>query len=94
MLHFKDGILTEVYKAFQLLFVSSLIDHTVEKGSFGFLDLRFLPLVNMGLFDLKVDPFYFVATAHDFNSSQVRPEIVQNTTGLLKEPFKSKIYLK
>lgn len=40
------------------------------------LDLRFLPLVNVGLFDFKVDSFNPVCSAHDLDPAQVWLEVV------------------
>ena len=48
------------------------------------LDLRFLPLVNVGLFDLKVDPLDAVGAAHDLNAAQVRSKVVQDTLGFVQ----------
>lgn len=52
-----------------------------------YLDLRFLPLVNVGLSDLKVDTLDASSTAHDLNAAQVRLKVVEDTLCLLQEPL-------
>ena len=54
-----------------------------------YLDLWFFPLIDVGLFDLKVDTFYASCAAHDFNATEVRLEVVKNTLGLVQELIQS-----
>ena len=53
------------------------------------LNLRFLPLINVWLFDFKVDPLDFVGTAHDLNPAKVGSKVVQHRTSLLQESLQS-----
>ena len=54
-----------------------------------YLDLWFFPLINVGLFDLKVDALDAPCAAHDLDATEVRLEIVQHTLGLVQELVQS-----
>jgi len=55
-----------------------------------YLDLRFLPLVDVGLFDLEVDTFNSSRAAHDLNATEIRLKVVQHALGLVQELVQSK----
>ena len=50
-----------------------------------YLNLRLLPLVDVGLFDLEVHAFDSTGTAHDLDASEVRLEVIQHALGLVQE---------
>ena len=56
VLHLKDCVLAEVDEALHLLLVAAVADGGVEEGLLGLLYLRLLPLVQLVLVDLKVNP--------------------------------------
>lgn len=56
------------------------------------LDLWFFPLVNVGLFDFKVDSLNPVCPTHDLYPAQVRLEVVKNTSCFLQESLQSEIH--
>ena len=55
MLHLKDGVLTKVDEALELLLVAALGDGDVEEGLLRLADLRLLPLLDVVLVNLEVD---------------------------------------
>ena len=55
------------------------------------LDLRFFPLVDVGLFDLEVHAFDAPGAAHDFNAAEVRLEVVENALGFVQELVQSTV---
>ena len=64
-------------------------DWTVQDWQEFYLDLRLLPLVDVSLCDLKIDPLDAAGTAHDLNAAQVRLKVVKHTLCLLQEPLQS-----
>ena len=54
-----------------------------------YLDLRLLPLVDVGLLDLEVDALDSSGSAHDFNTTQVRLEVVEHAASFLQESLQS-----
>ena len=53
------------------------------------LDLRFLPLLDVLLLDLEVDPLDLLVAAEDLNPAQQRLKVVQHRAGCLQEPGQS-----
>ena len=60
MLHLEDCVLTEIHKTLHLLLVAAVADGGVEESFLGLLDLGLLPLVQLVLVNLKVNPFHLV----------------------------------
>ena len=54
-------------------------------------NLWLLPLVDVRLFDLKVNPFNAIGAALDLDAAQVRLEVVQHTLCLGHEALKSEV---
>lgn len=79
MLHLKDGVFAEVGERLQLLFVTPVIDDGVQEAALGLLDLWLLPLIDVGLANLKVNTLDARVWAHDFDPPQVGLERVENT---------------
>ena len=65
------------------LLLVALRDDGVEEGSFGFLDLRFFPLVDVVLLDFEIDSLDAFRSAHNFDAAQEVLEIVQHGSGRL-----------
>jgi len=66
--------------------------HFLETVYENYLDLRFLPLFDIGFVDLEVDTFDTFAATHDFDTSKERLKVVQNATGSLQESSQPNIH--
>ncbi|RNA06235.1 hypothetical protein BpHYR1_032513 [Brachionus plicatilis] len=91
VLHLEYGVLAKVDKLFQLFLVIALVHNVIQKLSLGLLNLRLVPLLNIGLFYLEVDAFYAAGRAGYFDAAQERLEIAQKTGRLFHQALKSRL---
>lgn len=89
--HFKYSIFAEINKRLQFLFIAALRHNRIEEGSLRLLDLRLLPLLNVGVLNFEIDSFDALRAAHNFDAPQKRFEIVQYGAGRFQEACETRL---
>ena len=91
VLHLEYAVLAEVDEHLELLLVVAGVDDVVEELALGLLDLRFVPLLDVGLLDLEVDALDAARAAGDLDAAEIGLEVVEEAARLLHEAIEARV---